>query len=142
MRPQISLPNCQYRHLENGLHEFVFLTNTRLAVDEYFSILESHQLAPGEAIPDMLRLLIELRQPGMPPVAYMMQRYRDFIKSNKERMPKTRAVYLYRSGLMTSLARSFIGLISERKHGNRRFFPIAEREQAEAWLLESHSAQK
>jgi hypothetical protein len=142
MRSEILLPHCHYRHLENGLHEFVFLSNSRLAVDDYFSILESHQLSQGEGSQEVLRLLIELRQPGMPPVSYMMQRYRDFVKANKDRMPATRVVYLYRSGFMLSMVRAFIGLISERKHTNRRFLPITEREQAETWLLEVPAAQK
>ena len=139
MQTDLSTPYCQYRCLENGLHEFVFLSNTRAAVDDYFAILESSRIAWGEGMPDVVRLLIELRQPGMPPVSYMMERYRVFIKAHKDHMPTTRVVYLYRSGFITSLVRSFIGLVSERKHANRRFFPLEERAQAEAWLLEERS---
>ena len=136
MRSEISLPQCQYRQLENGIHEFVFLSNTRLAVDNYFSILETSALAKGEQVPDVIRVLIELRQIGMPPVTYMMLRYRAFVKSHKDRIPTVRIVYLYRPGFVLSLVQSFIDLISERKYAKRRFFPVSERAQAEAWLFE------
>jgi hypothetical protein len=142
MNSEMSRPHCEYRRLENGIHEFVFLSNTRLAIDDYFAILETTRFARGEDTPDVIRLLIELSQPGMPPVAYMMQRYRDFVKAHKNHMPTTRVVYLYRSGFIPSLARSFIGLVSERKHAYRRFFPVNERAQAEEWLLEVPSSRK
>jgi hypothetical protein len=142
MRAEISLPNCHYRQLENGIHAFVFLSNTRHAVDDYFLILETSPLARGEEISDVILVMIELRHTGMPPVTYMMLRYRDFVKTHRARLPKVRIVYLYRPGFVISLVQSFIELISERKYAHRRFFPIAEKEQAEAWLLEAFTAQK
>jgi hypothetical protein len=135
MRSEISRPHCHYRQLENGVHEFVFLSNTRLAVDDYFAILETSPMAQGEKVADILHVLIELREPGMPPVAYMVQRYRDFIKVHKEHLPAVRTAYLYRTGFIISVVRSFLRLITTPKQTNRRFFPISDRAQAEAWLL-------
>lgn len=136
MHSEISLPHCEYKRLENGVHEFVFLSNTRMAVDDYFSILEASPMAQGEKVPEMIFVLIELRQPGMPPIAYMVQRYREFIKAHKHHLPTVRTAYLYRTGFIISIVRSFLRLIQPPKQSNRRFFPINERTQAEAWLLE------
>jgi hypothetical protein len=123
MRAEILLRNCHYRQLENGIHSFVFLSNTRGAVDDYFSILETSPLARGEQIPNMICVLIELRQTGMPPVTYMMLRYKDFVKTHRDRLPQVRIAYLYRPGFVLSLVQSFIDLISERKYAHRRSFP-------------------
>lgn len=136
MDTEITLPHCQYKRRENGVHEFAFLTNTRLAVDNFFSILEDSPMARGEANPDIIRVLVELREPGTPPVSYMMQRYREFIKVHKDRLPTIRTAYLYRTGFILSMVRSFMRLIAMPKQSNRRFFPIEERAQAESWLLE------
>jgi hypothetical protein len=136
MDTEILRPHCHYRRRENGLNEFVFITNTRLAVDDFFAILESSPMAQGEKVADVIRMLVELREPGMPPVAYMMQRYREFIKVHKDHLPAIRTAYLYRTGFILSMVRSFMRLLTMPKQSNRRFFPIAEREQAEAWLLE------
>ena len=136
MDTEILRPHCHYKRLDNGLNEFVFMSNTRLAVDDFFAILENSPMARGEKTPDVVRMLVELREPGMPPVSYMMQRYREFIKAHKDRLPTVRTAYLYRTGFILSMVRSFLRLIALPKQSNRRFFPIAEREQAEAWLLE------
>jgi hypothetical protein len=140
MDTEITLAHCHYKRLDNDLHEFVFMSNTRLAVDDFFSILENSPMARGEANPDIIRVLVELREPGMPPVSYMMQRYRDFIKVHKDHLPIVRTAYLYRTGFILSMVRSFLRLIALPKQSNRRFFPIAEREQAEAWLLEQEQS--
>jgi hypothetical protein len=139
MHSEMSLPHCEYKRLENGIHEFVFLSNTHLAVDDYFKILDTTPLARGEENADVLCVLIELRQTGTPPVTYMMLRYRDFVKLHKDHLPKVYVAYLYRSGFVLSLVQSFIDLISERKYATRRFFPIDERAQAEDWLLKALS---
>lgn len=136
MDTEILLPNCHYQRLENGLHEFAFLNNTRLAVDDFFSILENSPMARREVVPEVVRVLVELREPGMPPVSYMMQRYREFIKAHKDHLPTVRTAYLYRTGFILSMVRSFLRLIALPKRSNRRFFPIAERALAESWLLE------
>jgi hypothetical protein len=139
MHSEMSLPHCEYKRLENGIHEFVFLSNTHLAVDDYFKILDTTPLARGEEDADVLCVLIELRQTGTPPVTYMMLRSREFLKSHKARMPVIRIVFLYPPGFVLSLVQAFIDLFSERKHATRRFFPIDERAQAEDWLLKALS---
>jgi hypothetical protein len=139
MRSEILLPNCRYRRLDNGVHEFLFLNNTRYAVDDYFTILETSPLVRGEQTLEKAYILIQLGASGMPPVAYMMLRSRDFLKSHKARIPRIRIVYLYPTGFVLSLVQAFIDLFSERKHSTRRFFPIEERADAEAWLLDESS---
>ena len=87
-------------------------------------------------------MLIQLPASGMPPVPYMMLRSRDFAKAHRQRLPKIRIVYLYPTGFVLSLVQAFIDLFSERKYATRRFFPIEERAEAEAWLLEESSVEK
>ena len=142
MRSEILFPNCHYKRLENGINQFIFLSNTRAAVDDYFSILESSPLAQGAPLSDVVCVLIELRETGMPPVTYMMMRYRAFVKAHKNYLPVVRVVYLYHTGFVVSLVQALIDLVAERKHANRRFFHINERAEAEAWLLEERLPQK
>lgn len=136
MRAEILLPNCHYRQLDNGIHFFVFLSNTPSAVDDYFSILDSSPLAQGAPLSDVISVLIELRETGMPPVTYMMLRYRAFVKAHKNYLPAIRVAYLYHAGFVVSLVQALIDLVAERKLARRRFFHISERAAAEAWLLE------
>jgi hypothetical protein len=139
MRAEVSLPNCHYRRLENGIHAFVFLSNTRGAVDDYFWILETSPFVRGELDIERVCVLIQLSSSGMPPVPYMMLRSRDFFRSHKARIPAIRMGILYPPGFVLSLVQAFIDLFSERKHATRRFFPLEERAEAEAWLLEESS---
>src|SRR5687768_1584959 len=103
INPVVSLAHCEYKRLDNGIHEFVFLNNTRLAVNDFFSILENSPMARREITPEAVRVLVELREPGMPPVSYMMQRYREFIRLHKDHLPYVRTAYLYRTGFILSM---------------------------------------
>jgi hypothetical protein len=134
--PQSSTPQCRYQRLANGIDEFTFLSNTRAAVDDYFTLLCTYVATTAQTEPGrVMRMLIILQEPGMLPVSYMMERYRHFIHSHQD-LPSTRVVYLYHGNVILSMVRSFLGLITERKHTNRQFLHMNERPQAEAWLLE------
>ena len=138
MNFETSTRNCRHTRLTNGIFEFIFFNNDRSSADEFFAILDKYfsALERDEIQIPVAHVLIELRQAGMPPVAYMSGRYRDFLIRYKGNLPPTRFVYLYTSGFMVSIVRTFLAFIPERNTVQRQSFHVSEREKAETWLLD------
>jgi hypothetical protein len=130
--------NCHYTHLPNGIHEYILFNNSRRTFDEYAAYLENYMAsaARGEALDKQLAILIELREPGMPPVAYMAGRYRDLLIKYPGRLPDARIAYVHTEGFLITVLRTFLMLLPTRNAIQRRFFYTSQRTQAEAWLLE------
>lgn len=131
--------HCLHTQLPNGIYEFVFLTNSRKAVDDFCSIIDKYFFVfdAGEFEAPTMPMLIELREFGIPPVAYLAGRYRDIVASHSGIMPGARVAYLYRGGLI-SIMRAFFPLVPDPNVVHRRFFHVSERAQAEAWLLDDN----
>lgn len=132
---------CLHTYHLNGIYEFVLLQNSRQAVDDYIALVEPYFVAVerGELHEPIFRMLIELREVGMPPIAYMSGRYRDLMMSYKGQLPDVRVVYLYQGGFMVSIVRAFLAIMPERHDVQRRFLPMSERASAQAWLVEHHA---
>jgi hypothetical protein len=130
--------NCLYTHRPNGIHEYIFLNNGRKTFDEYTSYLERYiaGVSRGEIQNGYLAILIELREPGMPPIAYMASRYYDLLVKYPGRLPDARIAFVHREGLAISIIRTFLSLLPNRNTIERRFFYMHERDEAERWLLE------
>lgn len=139
MQADLSTRMCLESQLPNGIYEFVFLKNSRQAVDDYLAIMERYVSGSDhfQLIGSTARVLIELRETGMPPAAYMANGYRDLLLKYDTSLPNVRVVYLYKGGFFLPIARSFTRLLPERHQIQRRFFHVNERAQAEAWLVES-----
>jgi hypothetical protein len=133
----LSKLQCLHTHHSNGIYEFVLLHNSRQAVDDYIALVEPYFMAVerGELRAPLFPMLIELREVGMPPIAYMSGRYRDLMMTYKGQLPDVRAVYLYQGGFMISIVRAFLAIMPERHDVQRRFLHISERATAEAWLV-------
>jgi hypothetical protein len=137
MNFSVLTPNFQYKLMDNGIFEFVFLNNSRAAADEFFDAMERyHQaVAAGQIHEKQLSFLIELRQPGMPNVAYMSHRYRANMTRYHHEPPPARVAYIYTSGFVFSMVSALLALAAKQYDFQQRFFHVSEREEAEAWLL-------
>jgi hypothetical protein len=129
---------CLHTHHANGIYEFVLLHNTRQAVDDYIALIEPYFVAVerGELREPIFHMLIELREVGMPPIAYLSGRYRDLMMTYKAKLPDVRVVSLYQGGFMVSILRAFLTIMPERHDVHRRFLHVTERAAAEAWLMD------
>src|ERR1700753_2539323 len=107
-------PQSTFEHtvLPNGIYQFVFLKNNRQTVDHYIAVVEPYfdAFANGTLGDTKLRVIIELRESGMTPVAYMAGKDRDMLLRHPVHVP-ARVVYLYTGGFLLSVARSFLALL-------------------------------
>lgn len=137
MNFSVTTPNFQYKRLDNGILEFVLLNNSRAAADDFFDAMERyHQvLAAGQIQETQLAFLIELRQAGMPNVAYMSHRYRINMMRYQHEPPPARVAYLYTSGFVFSMVSALLAVAAKQYDFQQRFFHTSERPEAEEWLL-------
>jgi hypothetical protein len=133
----VTTPNFQYKRLDNGIFEFVLLNNSRAAADDFFDVMERfHQAVEAKQVQETYTaFLIELRQAGMPNVAYMSSRYRVNMTRYHHEPPPARVAYVYTSGFVFSMVSALLSLAAKQYDFQQRFFPITEREAAEEWLL-------
>ena len=76
---------------DNGIHEVVFLDKSREAAAQLMEILEAY--CGSMAQDDYLRVLVDFRQSGIPPLNYSTERGRALIRDYPER-PNMRIAYL------------------------------------------------
>lgn len=120
------------RHADCDVHEFVFHQANRLAVDEFLVVLDPIlSQAPNDR---PLRVLVDLRPDGLPPINYVFPRLKAFFQ--KRYVFGFRVVYLYDSSTLLSMIQSFLNLL--RQKTERRF--MTDREAALAWLRGDESA--
>lgn len=137
MNFSVSNSNFQYKRLDNGIFEFLFLNNSRAAADDFFDVIERfHQaVKAGEVQETHTAFLIELRQAGMPNVAYMSSRYRVNMAKYQDNLPPARVAYVYNSGFVFSMVSALLSLAAKQYDFQQRFFPSSERQAAQDWLL-------
>lgn len=127
---------CEYRLLENGIHEFIWYKSDREAVDQYIAgIARVYDTAdPNSLIRWLLR---DGGISGLPSVNYFLQQVRDLERRYPDR-PRTRAAVLYGSGVKILLLNCLVTLTNIRGKDNTRFFPLHQEAEAIAWLLEDN----
>lgn len=138
MNFSVSTPNFQYKRLDNGIFEFVLLNNSRAAADDFFEVIARFHkaFAAGQIHETKTAFLIELRQGGMPPVAYMTNRYRANQALYQQNLPPARVAYVYTSGFVISMVSALLSLASRQYDFQQRFFHISDRQAAEDWLID------
>lgn len=133
----VTTPNFLYKRLDNGIFEFVLLNNSRAAADDFFEVITKfhESVEAGQFKEPRTAFLIELRQAGMPPVAYMSNRYRANAALYQQKLPPARVAYVYTSGFVFSMVSALLSLAPQGYEFQQQFFPISERAEAEAWLV-------
>jgi hypothetical protein len=134
----VDLTRCQYTRLPNGIEHVILLDNSRLAADGLLDFFDRYLTAldPASNTPPLI-VLVELRQSGMPPLAYLSRCYQDLLKLHAPKQLRARIAYVYVGGFVMPIVTSIFRLIRNATLVERRFFPMHERAEAEAWLLEA-----
>lgn len=129
---ELSLPDMDYRRLDNGIHLFTFKKSSRAAIDSWISMSET---LIKEAPPDgVVTVLYDLSTSGMLPLSYGTQRLAALTKSYPKRA-RTRGAFVIPPSFLSSLITAFSRLLHLDRE-EMRFFPVAKRDEAVAWLLE------
>ncbi len=119
---------CEYRLLDNGIHEFILKDFTRAGVDAFIeSIQEMHRNFPI----DTPRPVLIDSSGGMHPISYLFTRLRTLPHGNSN--ARSRLAMVMQSH---TLANVVGGLARVFPRLQIRFFKATERDIAIAWLLE------
>lgn len=121
-----------YELLPNNVHQLTLLATTPDTVDAWMDWQTEiiKQTTPNQKV----RLLI--RQTGMLPLNYTMQKAREFNAAHPER-PVFITAFLHPPDVMVSLVTSMINAFTSRMSDRVKFFPQDQREAALKWLLQS-----
>jgi hypothetical protein len=120
-----------YEKLDNGIHKLTLLKSNRAGVDAL--IVELGKAYDSHPAGETIRIIIDLRPDGMPPMAYAVPKVQGFFKSRVD-LPKIRSAYLVRQSVMVSIMMTFLSTL--RLSADRRVFDGDKDEEAIAWLLE------
>jgi hypothetical protein len=123
---------CAYTRHTNGIHEYVLHSPTREGFDELLVHLD--RVFGDSPADEQMRSLIDFRN-GFPPLQYAFRQTQGFLKKYPNRTYGSKVAYLYTSSTLISMMKSFISLFRLNNSDNR-FFRVAERETALAWLAE------
>ena len=123
---------CSYGKEANGVHRLTLHKANRVGLDQLLTYLRDiHDSTPQQ---ETIRLLIDLRPDGIPPINYALPTLKQFFEDLTERS-EMRAAYLYDSMALLSVAQTFLNLL-RIKQSRRQFFK--DEDEAVAWLLESN----
>ena len=124
---------CTYRY-DLGIHHFTLHRANAEAVDEFMTHLQ--RILNERPADEVIRLLVDLRPEGIPPIGYVFPALKRFFRRQSRRR-RFKSAYLYRRGTLIHLLPTFLDLLLQRV--DRRFF--LDREEAEAirWLLENET---
>lgn len=125
-------PDCSYRRLDNGIHEFSFHRPTTKAVDEWLAqtTINLEQLKENEEYRAVIYILTE----SLLPIRYFMNRIRIWQNENPHYKTGTIAV-VYASGFFLGVAETLTELLVRRLNLSVRFFAMSRRDEAMDWLL-------
>jgi hypothetical protein len=121
---------CRYE-FDGAIHRFTIVKATLTAVDEFLIHLQHilTETAPDEPV----RILMDLRPDGLPPIAPMLMRFKTFF--GQQSRPRTfKSAYLYRRGTLIHILPTLLNMIRQR--ATRRFFMDGQEDEAINWLME------
>lgn len=126
-----------YQHDDNlDIHKFIFYAPSRLAVDEFVE----HLIYMNEHLVDMpdemvVKILLDIRESGIPPIRYMTARVSQFQKRLPKRL-SSRTVIIYGDSTMLALISNVVMLMSRLSSDEIRFYHADAYDEALAWLAE------
>lgn len=120
---------CRYTLLDDSIHAFTFVDASREAVDEYYDHMA---LIVAYADPtERLRMLIDIRESGVPPIGHLVAQTRRFNATHRVRL-KTATAVIYANSGMLSLMDSAAHLLTRPEYNKIAFFQSYE--DAVDWL--------
>lgn len=134
----VGVKACDYLQHDNGIHIYTFNRASREALDQHFEMLETLVAStPGGAI---LRVLLDFRPAGFPPITYAFQR----VRAMNSRFPQRAALciaFVHRPNVLTSVVQSMVQLLRS-DDPPARFFPPDKYDEAIAWLSQDRTISK
>lgn len=125
--------SCVYQPRENGIHQFMFTAPSQQAVDMWFEYLDMlYDITPTDS---RVLFLMDLRQSGILPMTYLLQRGKRWLKTNPSRHTKRFAI-LYNADFPLNLAQTFFRLTGISEGQIIRFYSAERCEEAARWLLQ------
>lgn len=120
---------CEYRVLENGVHEFVMYEFSRDGVDEFVAAVDRmNQATPAH----LLRYVLIDSTRGTQPLSYLFQRLRELSRSmNMSEQKGARVAVLLQSSVMAGIIGGMMRIFPMI---NARFFSPTDRDAALVWL--------
>ena len=122
---------CDYERLENGIHYFRFNKASKEALDQQVEKLG--EILASTSTSATVRVLLDFRPAGFPPITYAFQKVRAMNMSIPQRPPQ-RLAFLHHPNVLTQVVQSFIQL--QRMKDPIHFFPAEQYDAAIGWLLD------
>ena len=123
--------HCVHRHyLNNDVHKFILKRADAQGVDECLATLRTILQEAGPD--DVIRIMLDLRPDGVPPINYTFGAIRKFYNS-LDALPPMRIAYVYENSTLLTMARHFFQTLGQT--ATRNFFEGDREVQALEWLL-------
>ncbi|MGJ3237416.1 MAG: hypothetical protein ACFE0Q_01795 [Anaerolineae bacterium] len=123
------------RRVEHDIHEFVWTSPSREAVDVWLEYNES--LYQVSDLTDTLCFIHIVQTMNFPPLSYVVRKARE-LQMKYPQHSKTRSAILFQSKFFGGFINTMSQLLNRVDEDQTRFFGIDERDQAIAWLLDEH----
>lgn len=126
------VPLCSYTLLPNGVHEFVFQESSRASVDQWVDqLVYILDTKPKEIT---LPIIVDTRQSGMLPIAYMIQKLRDIYLDYGQR-PAMRLAFLSENNALMVFIQLLAGVAAASDIQSLQYQQFNTSDAATEWLL-------
>ncbi len=126
------VPLCSYRLLPNSVHEFIFQESSRASVDQWVDqLVYIIDTTPKEIT---LSIIVDTRQSGMLPIAYMIQKLRDIYLDYGQR-PAMRLAFLSENNALMVFVQLLAGVAAASDIQPLQYQQFNTSDAATEWLL-------
>lgn len=128
----------RHNHLPGGIHEFIFLTDKRQAIDLFFDTLAAvFECSPKDR---KIRYIIDWSQSGVPNLNYMFLKTKEWGRNHREVAPGRCVVFFDQKGFLP-IGKTLAMLVMRNSPDkiNIMMEHIDKYDEGLAWLLEVSS---
>ena len=123
---------CSYTLLPNAVHEFVFQESSRAAVNQWIDqLVHLLDTAPKASV---LPIVVDTRQSGMLPIAYVIQKLRD-VYLNSDHRPSMRLAFLPGNNALMVFVQLLAEIAASNEGRRVEYHQSHTQDEAFAWLL-------
>ena len=120
-------------HADLNIHEYIFLEQSRGAVDAWFALLDTlYREATAQGVDEML-ILVDVTNAPRQPVTHTMQRAKEINKAHATAPPR-KIAFLGTSNSLGALLKPLLAIL--RQNFKYAYYTEDQRPQAIAWLQE------
>lgn len=121
---------CEHSTLDGNIQHYRFTEPSRRAIDEFIAHLE--RVIPTLPLDQPHLALIDIRESGMPSLAYLSTQMRKYVNQLEYRL-KSRVVIVYGSGTVYTMVNTAIQMFTRRDYDEIRFVQ-GDLDEAIAWF--------